>query len=248
MEQQVDVPTHVAIIMDGNGRWASERGLPRAAGHRAGTETVRAIIEACVECGVRILTLYTFSTENWQRPYEEIDALFAILSDVIDREADDLRRNGVQIRHIGTLEGVPSVLAQRIKRAVEGTRHNERLILNVAFNYGARSEILRAVRRIVARGVPPELVDEQSIGDNLDTAGLPDPDLVIRTAGEMRLSNFLLWQAAYAEFWATNVYWPDFDVAEFTRALRAFGLRRRRFGGLPPSSPSERRGVGGNGA
>ncbi len=240
VEPEIVVPTHVAIIMDGNGRWAAERGLPRAVGHRAGTENVRGIIETCVEVGVEILTLYAFSTENWQRPYEEIDALFAILSDVIDRETQELGRQGVQIRHIGTLDQVPPSLAERIRNAVESTQANNRLIVNVAFNYGARAEIVRAVQRIVATGVVPADVDENLISMNLDTSGMPDPDLIIRTAGEARLSNFLLWQAAYAEYWSTDVYWPDFDVGRFRGALEDFSQRHRRFGGRP--GPKRRNG------
>lgn len=230
--RDLDIPTHVAIIMDGNGRWAAERQLARTAGHRAGTENVRKIIKACVEHGVKILTLYAFSTENWQRPFDEIDALFAILSDVIDRETDELRKEGVRIRHLGTLDQVPRSLARRIEHAVEQTQGNDRLIVNVAFNYGGRAEIVRAVHRIVEEGIPPEQIDEELISAHLDTGGLPDPDLIIRTAGELRLSNFLLWQAAYAEYWCTDAYWPDFDVAKFKQALYEFGRRQRRFGGL----------------
>ena len=235
-KEQAAVPRHVAIIMDGNGRWAAERNLPRAVGHRAGTDNLRSIIQACVECGVKVLTLYAFSTENWKRPYEEIDALFCILGDVIDRETDELIREGVQIRHLGTLQNVPVGVANRIERAVEATAHNELLLLNVAFNYGSQAEIVRAVRRIVAEGICPEDIDADVISAHLDTAGLPDPDLIIRTAGEMRLSNFLLWQAAYAEYWCTDVYWPDFDSDRFKQALSEYGRRERRFGRVPAHS------------
>lgn len=226
------MPTHVAIIMDGNGRWAAERGLPRTAGHRAGTENIRRIIETCVDCGVRVLTLYAFSTENWQRPFDEIEGLFAILSEVIDREAAELSAKGARIRHIGTFDQLPPSLAARIQAVVDATAHNKRLVVNVAFNYGARGEIVRAVQRIVAQGTAPEDVDEDLISANLDTSGLPDPDLIIRTAGEVRLSNFLLWQAAYAEYWSTDVCWPDFGVETFKEALAEYGRRRRRYGGL----------------
>lgn len=226
------VPVHVAIIMDGNGRWAADRGLPRTAGHRAGTENVRRIIETCVECGVKVLTLYAFSTENWQRPSDEIEGLFAILGDVIDREAEELRGKGVRIRHLGTLDQIPPALATRIREAVEQTRQNDRLVLNVAFNYGGRAEIVRTIHRLGAQGVPAGEITEEMISAHLDTSGLPDPDLIIRTAGELRMSNFLLWQAAYAEYWATDVYWPDFDVARFKGALSEYGRRGRRFGGL----------------
>lgn len=224
------VPRHVAVIMDGNGRWARERGLPRLAGHRAGTENTRRIIEACVEFGVEVLTLYAFSTENWQRPREEVDGLFLILGQVIDREVPQLHRNGVQLRHIGCLEGLPAHLRDRVERAVALTRENDRLVLNVAFNYGGRAEILRAIQRMLADEVRREDVTEALLDSYLDTAGVPDPDLIIRTAGEMRISNFLLWQAAYAEYWCTSTRWPDFGREEFYRALCAYGERVRRFG------------------
>jgi undecaprenyl diphosphate synthase len=227
------VPRHVAIIMDGNGRWARERGLPRLAGHRAGTENTRRIIEACVEFGVPVLTLYAFSTENWQRPRDEVDGLFHILGQVIDREVPNLHANGVRLRHIGSPEGLPATLRQRVERAVALTRDNQRLLLNVAFNYGGRAEILNAVRRMLADAVRPEAVSEELLATYLDTAGVVDPDLIIRTAGEMRMSNFLLWQAAYAEYWWTPTRWPDFGKDEFYRALCAYGQRQRRFGGVP---------------
>lgn len=224
------VPRHVAIIMDGNGRWARERGLPRVQGHQAGTENIRRIIEACVEYGVEVLTLYAFSTENWQRPQDEVQGLFGILGEVIDRETMNLHRNGVRLRHIGSLDGLPPGLRRRVKYSVALTRNNTRLVLNVAFNYGGRAEIVRAVRRMVEDGVRPEEVTEERLAAYLDTAGLPDPDLIIRTAGEMRLSNFLLWQAAYAEYWATPVYWPDFGREHLLQALADYGRRKRRFG------------------
>ncbi|MCX7689751.1 MAG: isoprenyl transferase [Thermoflexus sp.] len=230
MEKMLKIPTHIAIIMDGNGRWAKARGLPRLAGHRAGTENLRRVIEACADLGVRILTIYAFSTENWRRPPDEVYGLFGILEQMIDRELDSLDRNGVQIRHLGTLEGVPERLQQKIRMAIERTKGNSRLILCVAFNYGGRQEIVEAVRRIIADGVPPEAVDESTISRYLYTAGLPDPDLIIRTSGEMRLSNFLLWQAAYSEFYVTPVYWPDFDREELLKAIEAYSRRERRFG------------------
>ncbi|MER3469643.1 MAG: di-trans,poly-cis-decaprenylcistransferase, partial [Thermoflexus sp.] len=213
-----------------NGRWAKARGLPRLAGHRAGTENLRRVIEACAELGVKILTIYAFSTENWRRPLEEIHGLFSLLEQMIDRELDDLDRNGVQIRHLGSLHGVPERLQQKIRLAVERTQGNSRLILCVAFNYGGRQEIVEAVRRIIADGIPPEAVNEDVISRYLYTAGLPDPDLIIRTSGELRLSNFLLWQAAYAEFYVTPVYWPDFDREELLKAIEAYSRRERRFG------------------
>lgn len=242
METMLKIPTHIAIIMDGNGRWAKARGLPRLAGHRAGTENLRRVIEACADLGVQILTIYAFSTENWRRPPDEVYGLFGLLEQMIDRELDNLHRNGVQIRHLGSLEGVPERLQQKIRMAIKRTKGNSRLILCVAFNYGGRQEIVEAVRRIIADGVPPEAVDESLISRYLYTAGLPDPDLIIRTSGEMRLSNFLLWQAAYSEFYVTPVYWPDFDREELLKAIEAYSRRERRFGQiseqLAPSHPS----------
>ena len=226
------VPAHVGIIMDGNGRWANRRGLPRLAGHHAGTENVRRITTACADAGVDVLTIYAFSTENWRRPADEVFGLMRLLAQRIDIEAAELHRNNVQIRHVGALEGVQPSLADRVRAAVELTRANTGLVLNVAFNYGGRQEIARAVQRIMALGVPAEDVTEHLIDQHLDTAGLPDLDLVIRTGGEMRLSNFLLWQAAYAEYYSTPICWPDFGREELYQAFAEFGRRARRFGGL----------------
>jgi undecaprenyl diphosphate synthase len=228
------VPQHIAIIMDGNGRWAQQRGLPRLAGHRAGTENVRRIMEACVDLGIKILTLYAFSTENWTRPQEEVDGLMSLLSQVINREVDDLRKNGVRLRHLGSLEGLPSQLQSRIERGVAATAAGDRILVNIALNYGGRSEIVTAVQKLMKDGLSPDQVTEQTLSRYLYTAGVPDPDLIIRTAGEMRLSNFLIWQAAYAEFYATPVYWPDFDRQELEKALLSYAQRQRRFGGLIP--------------
>jgi undecaprenyl diphosphate synthase len=226
------VPRHVGIIMDGNGRWAKRRRLPRLAGHHAGTENVRRITIACADAGVDILTIYAFSTENWRRPAEEVRGLMTLLAQRIDREAAELHRNNVRIRHIGTLDGINPRLAERVRAAVELTCNNSGLVLNVAFNYGSRHEIARAVRRIVERGVAAEEITEELIDQHLDTAGLPELDLVIRTGGEMRLSNFLLWQAAYAEYYSTPTCWPDFGREELYAAFAEFGRRTRRFGGL----------------
>ncbi|MBC8100262.1 MAG: di-trans,poly-cis-decaprenylcistransferase, partial [Armatimonadetes bacterium] len=189
-------PKHVAIIMDGNGRWATSRGLPRSEGHRQGTENLRRIIRASVEFGIEILTLYAFSTENWTRPPREVRLLMRILEMVIDRELEELNQQGVQIRHIGALSGVEPHLQRKLMQACQATQHNDRLILNVAFNYGGRDEIVRAVRRIISDGVAPDAVTEQLISNYLDTGGLPDPDLIIRTSGELRVSNFLIWQGS----------------------------------------------------
>lgn len=224
------VPQHVGIIMDGNGRWARQRGLPRAAGHRAGTENLRRVLRACVEFGIPVLTIYAFSTENWGRPTHEVNALLTLLEHSIANETAELNRNGVAVRHIGDSDSLPPRLQQQIAQAVALTRDNERLILNVAFNYGGRAEIVQAVRRLIADGVAPDQVDEALLTRYLYTAGQPDLDLIIRTGGEMRLSNFMIWQAAYAEYYSTPTYWPDFDREELRKALEAFTARDRRFG------------------
>jgi undecaprenyl diphosphate synthase len=230
------VPYHVAIILDGNGRWAKARGLPRVAGHRAGVENLRRILRACSEFGIKILTIYAFSTENWGRPEAEVRGLMNILETVIDRELRKLHANGVQLRHVGELSGLSQVLQDKVQRAVELTRNNDQLILNIAFNYGGRQELIQAFRHIVQDGVPAEEIDETLIDYYLYTAGQPDPDLVIRTAGEMRLSNFLLWQASYAEYYSTPAFWPDFGREELLKALVHYALRERRFG-LVPQAP-----------
>ena len=224
------LPRHVAIIMDGNGRWAKARGLPRTEGHRQGTENLRRILRAAVEFGVEILTIYAFSTENWKRPRAEVRVLMSILEMVIDRELEELNREGVQLRHIGELDGIAPALQRKIHAARELTKNNTRLILNVAFNYGGRDEIVRAVRHIVRDGIDPEQIDEALISSYMYTSPLPDPDLIIRTSGEMRLSNFLVWQGTYAECYFTPVYWPDFGREEFLKALIEYSRRTRRFG------------------
>jgi undecaprenyl diphosphate synthase len=229
---ELKIPYHLAIIMDGNGRWAKERGLPRLAGHRAGTENLRRILRACADLGIKTLTIYAFSTENWVRPESEVRGLMSILERVIDRELKELDANGVQIRHVGRLNGVSERLQRKIQHALEMTAHNDRLILNVAFNYGGRAELVDAIRQMVADGIPPEQVDEATVSRYLYTGGQPDPDLIIRTSGEMRVSNFLLWQGAYSEYYVTPTYWPDFGPEELIKALKHYGRRKRRFGGL----------------
>lgn len=224
------IPTHVAIIMDGNGRWAKQRGLPRLAGHRAGTENLRRVLRACVEFGIKILTIYAFSTENWGRPEAEVKGLLSILRDVIDRELGELHAEGVQLRHLGDLSPLDPDLRKRVLDAIELTKHNDRLILNVAFNYGGRAEIVHAIREIVRHGHSPDEITEELVSRYLYTGDLPDPDLIIRTSGELRLSNFLLWQGAYAEYYAAPVYWPDFDKEELRKALLHYAQRERRFG------------------
>ncbi len=230
------VPRHVAIIMDGNGRWAKERGMSRQAGHRAGTENIRRIIQAFGERGVEVLTLYAFSTENWTRPRREVNALVRLIPRVINREIKELHENGVRLVHIGSLEPLPDEVRKKVEEAIELTKDNTRMTVALAFNYGGRAEIIDAVRRIVGEGVPAESIDDDLFSRYLYTSEIGDPDLVIRTAGEMRLSNFLLWQSAYAEFYATPTYWPDFDEAEIDRALGAYALRERRFGSAPPAN------------
>ena len=228
------IPRHVAIIMDGNGRWARERGLPRLAGHRAGTENLRRIIEACVEFGIQYLTIYAFSTENWARPRDEVEGLMDIMEEVIDREVPKLHEQGVQIRHLGKMEGIRPELQKKLREAVELTRNNTRLILNVALNYGGRDEIVQAIRKMMRDGLSSEEVTEERVAQYLYTAGIPDPDLIIRTSGEYRVSNFLLWQGAYAEWYFTPVYWPDFDKEELRKALEEYARRQRRFGRVEP--------------
>jgi undecaprenyl diphosphate synthase len=226
------LPQHVGIIMDGNGRWARQRGLPRLAGHRAGVENLRRVLRSAVELGVPVITLYAFSTENWKRPEEEVRGLLRLLTDALEKEVDELHKNGVQLRHIGDLTPLSSNLQRQIQSAVELTRNNDRLTANIAFNYGGRQEITKAVREIARAAIAPEDITEDVIEAHLYTAGQPEVDLVIRTSGEFRVSNFLLWQGAYAEYYITPVYWPDFDKDEFYTALEAFSQRDRRYGGL----------------
>ncbi len=216
--------------MDGNGRWALSRGLPRVAGHKAGTENLRRVIRATVEFGIKYLTIYAFSTENWGRPAEEVQGLMGILQDVIDRELNELHQEGVQLRHIGRLDRLGPKIKAKVLKAIELTKNNDRLILNVAWNYGGRDEIVYAIERIIKDGIPAEEVTDQLVSKYLFTAGVPDPDLVIRTSGELRVSNFLIWQAAYSEWYVTPTYWPDFDKDEYRRALETYAGRERRYG------------------
>ncbi len=228
------VPRHVAIIMDGNGRWATQRGLPRVAGHRAGTENIRRIIERFNDHGVQYLSLYAFSTENWNRPAPEVQALLRLLGRFIKREIDNFQKNGIRLQHLGHLETLPPGLQRQVREAVDLTRDNTKLTLNICFNYGGRDDIVVAVQRIIGEGIPAEEVTEELISRYLYSAGTPDPDLVIRTAGEQRVSNFMLWQSAYAEFYFTDTYWPDFGREDIDLALSEYGRRKRKFGGLLP--------------
>jgi len=224
------IPAHVAIIMDGNGRWARARGLPRLAGHRAGVDNLRRVLEACVEFGVKYLTIYAFSTENWERPPDEVRGLINILEDVIDQQLYELHENGVQLRHLGQLEGLGPSLQDKVRQAIDLTHHNQKLVLNIAWNYGGRDEIVRAIRQLIADGIQPSQVDESLIHRYLYTSDCPDPDLVIRTSGEMRTSNFLIWQTAYSEWYFPQTYWPDFGRQELLQALTEYARRERRFG------------------
>lgn len=224
------VPYHLGIIMDGNGRWAQAHGLPRAVGHQAGVDNIRRILEHCVRHGVKVLSIYAFSTENWRRPPEEVSGLMRLLGLTIQRQLKELNQNGVKILHSGRMEGIHPHLQKQIVNALEVTKQNDRIILNVAFNYGGRAEILDAARSIIRDGIRPEELTEEMFGGYLYTGGLPDPDLIVRTGGEWRLSNFLIWQAAYAEYYTTPTYWPDFDETELDKAFAEYSHRERRFG------------------
>ena len=226
------VPSHIAIVMDGNGRWAASRGLPRLAGHRAGTENLRRVIRACVEFNVKVLTIYAFSTENWGRPSDEVEGLMMILEDVIDRELDELHAEGVRLRHIGRLDRLNPRLREKVLHAVELTKNNDQLVLCIAWNYGGRDEIICAIQNLIADGIKPEQIGEELVSSYMFTVGIPDPDLIIRTSGEMRISNFLIWQSAYSEWYITTTLWPDFNREELYKALQAYSQRDRRFGKL----------------
>lgn len=232
MKKITHLPKHVAIIMDGNGRWAEQRGLPRLNGHRAGVKNMRSLIEYLNEYQVKYVTLYGFSTENWNRPEDEVKGLFHILEEAIDKETRELHKIGVRLHHLGRLEELPPELQLAISRAIELTKNNTGMTLSFAFNYGGRIEILDAVRHLIAEGIPPQSIDEKLFNSYLYTTGLPDVDLVIRTGGELRISNFLIWQAAYSEYYFTKVLWPDFGKKDIDKALLSYSQRQRRFGGL----------------
>jgi undecaprenyl diphosphate synthase len=233
---------HVAIIMDGNGRWAERRGLPRSMGHHAGVEAVRRTVDAALERGIGYLTLYSFSSENWSRPIAEVEFLFGLLRMYIRRDVARLHRDGVQVIVIGNRDGLPADVAALIREAETLTAENRRLRMVVAFNYGARDEIVRAARRLAAKAatgaLDPAAIDEAALSAHLDTSGMPDPDLIIRTGGDFRLSNFLLWQAAYSELVFVPVFWPDFDASHLGAAIEEFGTRDRRYGGHVSRSPA----------
>ncbi len=225
-------PNHIAIIMDGNGRWAKNRGLPRLAGHRAGTENLRRTIRAFVEFGIPYLTIYAFSTENWERPSDEVEGLMHILEEVLDSELEELHQEGVRLKHIGRLERLEKGLREKVQQSVELTENNKRLTLCIAWNYGGRDEIVCAIKQIIQNGINPDDVTDKLVSSYLFTAGIPDPDLIIRTSGEMRISNFLIWQSSYAEWYVTPTLWPDFDQEELRKALISYSNRDRRYGKL----------------
>ncbi|MDT7687703.1 MAG: undecaprenyl diphosphate synthase [Acidobacteriota bacterium] len=230
------LPRHVAVIMDGNGRWAARRGQPRVAGHRAGVEAVRATVDTCARLGLGALTLYAFSTENWKRPRLEVDALMRMLKRYLRLELDEINRQNIRFQPIGRIEGLRESVRRELMRAVERTESNTGMVLSVALNYGGRAEIVDAVRAalgsLASEGRPPEEITEEDIGRQLYTQGLPDLDLLVRTSGELRLSNFLLWQAAYSEIYVTETLWPDFRRTEMLEAIADYQRRDRRFGGL----------------
>ena len=224
------IPRHVAIIMDGNGRWAKQRGLSRLAGHNAGGDNIHPVVKTFADYGVRYVTLYAFSTKNWNRPKYEVAGLLDLFAQRIDGETQAFHKDNIRIRHLGKLENLSPKLKQKVEAAVELTRNNTGLTLCLAFDYGARDEIVQAVRHIISESVPNNEVDEAVFSQHLHTDGIPDPDLIIRTGGEVRLSNFLLWQAAYSELYFTAVLWPAFGQKEIKKALSEYGHRQRRFG------------------
>lgn len=229
-----NIPQHVAIIMDGNGRWAAKRSLPKIAGHRAGVKAVRKVIRSARDLGIKVLTLYTFSTENWNRPKREVVALFRLLEEYLDKEADKLNKNNIRFSIIGDMEGLPKSLEAKLKKAIESTKDNTGIILNLALNYGSRAEIIAAVRSISRSVLEGRLaigdIDEKAFSGYLYTKDLPDPDLLIRTSGEHRISNFLLWQMSYTELYVTKKLWPDFTKSDLVKAVREYQTRERRYG------------------
>ena len=224
------IPAHIAIIMDGNGRWAKQRGLPRTEGHKAGTETARAVVTRCRELGVKHLTLYTFSKENWSRPKDEVRVLFELLTAFLKREEKSLKQEGIRLKVLGDINAMPMGVRQVIKHVMRQTKKCTDMTLNLALNYSGRDEILRATRALVAKGVSEDAITEEAFANELWTAGQPDPDLIIRTSGELRLSNYLLFQCAYSEFYFTDIFWPDFSPEELEKAIAELGTRQRRFG------------------
>jgi len=241
LSEQIDrnaLPAHIAIIMDGNGRWARKRGLPRVAGHRAGITAVREVVEGSAELGIPVLTLYAFSVENWKRPHAEVATLMQLLKEYLSKELDNIHKNKIQFRTIGRTDELDPSVRRELEKGIDRTQANTGMIFNVALNYGGRAEIVDAVNRILRNGGGKAAasnggITEKEFASHLYTAGLPDPDLLIRTSGELRISNFLLWQIAYAEIWVTETLWPDFAKPHLYEAIIAFQKRERRYGGLP---------------
>jgi undecaprenyl diphosphate synthase len=225
--------------MDGNGRWAARQGLPRIAGHERGTDNIRRITKASAELGIKYLTLWAFSTENWRRPMEEVAGIMRLLGEALERETIELHRQGAQLRHIGSLQGLAPDLRRSVEDAIELTKNNDQLILTLAFDYGGRQELVKAIQDIVRSGVAPEEIDEDVVARHLFTNDLPDPDLVIRTSGEHRMSNFLIWQAAYAELHFCPVFWPDFGPEHLREAVEDYARRERRFGNISAAAAAE---------
>lgn len=231
-QEQNRIPRHVGIIMDGNGRWARRQGMPRLYGHRAGTRNLRRVIRAAANAGIRHLTFYAFSTENWNRPDNEIHGLMDLLGEFIVNETPELHKEGARLLHIGHLEALEPALRKKVEDAIELTKNNARIDVILAFNYGGRDEIVHAVKQLVARGVIPDEITEEAISASMMTAGIPDPDLIIRTSGELRTSNFLTWQSVYSEWAFPKVLWPDFDEKTLNAILDDYAKRERRYGGL----------------
>ena len=229
-----NVPVHVAFIMDGNGRWAQKQNLPRISGHEVGVQRIQGILETLAPLGVKFVTLYAFSTENWARPQDEVDGIMDVFSEAVASQTEDLHKQNVRIVHVGKTENLSPGLRDAVVDAQRLTADNTRITLNIAFDYGGRAEILEAARRIIKDGINPDSIDEELFSQYLFTAHCPDPDLIIRTGGEQRISNFLLWQSAYSEMHYTSTLWPDLDAAELVQVLETFGSRRRRYGALNP--------------
>jgi undecaprenyl diphosphate synthase len=248
LKRSGEIPTHIAIIMDGNGRWAKRRGLPRVAGHREGVKSVRDVVEVCAQLGVKYLTLFAFSTENWRRPKEEIDTLMKLLIKTLRSETEKLHKNDIKLMAIGDIDSLPKEVRQELKEAMERTKNNKRMVLNLALSYSGRWEIIEAVKEIardVKKGkVKIEEIDDKLFSNYLKTAGIPDPDLLIRTSGELRISNFLLWQIAYTELYITDCLWPDFRRKHLYEAIRDYQRRERRFG--MTSEQIKKKGLNGN--
>lgn len=234
-----DGPVHVAFIMDGNGRWAQKQGLPRIAGHEVGVKCIQGVLETLEPMGVKFVTIYAFSTENWTRPQEEVDGIMDIFSEAVASQTQELHEKNVRIVHVGKIENLDRDLREAVAEAQRLTSKNTGITLNIAFDYGGRAEILEAVRRIIQDGLSPDEISEELFSRYLFTAHSPDPDLIIRTGGEQRISNFLLWQSAYSEIYHTPTLWPDLDAAELTQVMESFSNRRRRYGGLNPEDQTQ---------